>query len=173
MLKIIEKMCDLDSTQLMAVYSESNLENGRWRFPDLPEDEQIRKAESGFLTYLREDFFGQKNAIYAVWEVERQYRSALRIEPYRDGLLLEALETAPAERRKGYAESLVRAVLCYLQQTEFTAVYSHVSKRNVQSLSVHRKCGFRRVSDTAAYIDGTVTNNACTLCYQLADANRN
>ena len=90
------------------------------------------------------------------------YFSALRLEPYEDGLLLEALETAPAHRRKGYAEKLIRAV-----QAEFLQkIYSHVSKKNTASLAVHQKCGFRQVLDYAKYIDGSVVRSAVTLCYR-------
>jgi len=74
-----------------------------------------------------------------------RYVSALRLEPYRDGLLLEALETAPEQRRKGFAAALIRAVQCFLEGK--TKLYSHVDKRNLSSLKVHEKCGFRIVSE--------------------------
>ena len=101
-------------------------------------------------------------SVYAIWVEKDVYVSALRLEPYEDGLLLEALETAPAYRRKGYAEKLMRAV-----QMEFPQkIYSHVSKKNTASLAVHKKCGFRQVLDYAKYIDGSVVRNAVTLCYR-------
>lgn len=92
-----------------------------------------------------------------------EYISALRLEPYKDGLLLEALETAPRHRRKGYGYQLLKAVLNAFPDRK---IYSHVSKRNVPSLAIHEKCGFRKISDAAAYIDGSVNERAVTLCYQ-------
>ena len=100
-------------------------------------------------------------AVYALWVEDGRYRSALRLEPYEDGLLLEALETAPKYRRQGYAEKLMRAV----QEAFPQKIYSHVSKRNKASLAIHEKCGFRQVLDYARYIDGSVAHNAITLCY--------
>ncbi len=167
MLKIIKSMCELNTEQLMAVYTQSNRENGQQRWPDLPAEKQLQRAEDDFLFYLREDFFRQSGAIYAVWTSQAVYQSALRLEPYRDGLLLEALETAPNARRNGYAFSLLSQTLDYLRTTDCKVVYSHVNKRNKASLGVHEKCGFHRIADTAVYIDGTVTQNSCTLCCRL------
>ena len=92
---------------------------------------------------------------------EGKYICALRLEPYCDGLLLEALETAPAYRRRGYAEKLILAAIAHFAGKK---LYSHVSKRNVPSLCVHEKCGFRRILEYAVYIDGSVNQRSCTLC---------
>lgn len=120
------------------------------------------RAEQAFYQYLAEGFFSVPGAVYAIWQEQGVYISALRLEPYEDGLLLEALETAPAQRRQGYAERLIRAV-----QGEFPQkIYSHVSKKNLPSLAVHKKCGFRQVLDYAKYIDGSVARNAVTLVYR-------
>ncbi len=167
MLKLITKLSELDTEQLMKVYFEGNLENGRELFPEENPQTQRHLAEDRFIEYLREDFFQSPNAVYALWAPEGRYVSALRLEPYRDGLLLEALETAPDERRSGYALALTAAVLEHLRASGCRKVYSHVSKRNIPSLKLHEKCGFLRASDSAVYIDGTVTQNSFTLCYDL------
>lgn len=166
-LYVISSMAQLNAEQLMEVYLEGNIENGEVFFPDISREEQIKKAETSFIDYLRQDFFYQKGAAYYVWEAEGTYRSALRLEPYMDGLLLEALETAPDSRRKGYAYSLITAVLSYLKEKNVSVVYSHVGKRNAASLKIHEKCGFYRIKESATYIDGTVTQNSCTMCYYL------
>jgi ribosomal protein S18 acetylase RimI-like enzyme len=85
------------------------------------------------------------------------------LEPYRDGLLVEALETAPGYRRRGYAEALLRQVLGSFAGKK---IYSHVDKTNIPSLRLHEKCGFSRISECAAYIDGSINSRACTLCYE-------
>ena len=163
MLKIVTSLKDLSFSRLMEVYIESNLENGEDQWPELSEDRRLLLAEQGFYDYLRESFFRTPGAIYALWEREGKYVSALRLEPYKDGLLLEALETAPGERRKGYAEALMRAVQ---QRTGGTKLYSHVHKGNVPSLKIHEKCGFLRCMEYAAYIDGSFNQRCCTMLYE-------
>ena len=162
MLVLAKKPHQLDFQKLMEVYREGNRENGAMLYPDLSPDQQMIQAEQSFYQYLAEVFFSVPGAVYAIWVENSTYVSALRLEPYGDGLLLEALETAPAERRKGYAEKLIRAV----QDTFAQKIYSHVSKKNTPSLAVHKKCGFRQVLDYAKYIEGSVVRNALTLCYR-------
>ena len=145
MLKLIYSMAELDSEQLLAVYKEQN-----WN-------------EYEILSYLRENFFRQPGAFYAVWEENATYRAAVRFGPYKDGLLLHSLETAPKERKKGYAYQLVSQVLDYLRSMGHKVVYSHVNKRNKPSLMLHKKCGFEIISDSATYLDGTVTQYSNTL----------
>lgn len=161
MLKIVEKLEQLSFCQLMGVYEESNRLNGQERYGRLPESYQIMEAEQDFYQYLRECFFPTKGAFYALWIVDNIYVSALRLEPYQDGLLLEALETAPFHRQKGYAQSLIQAILAYVGEQR---VYSHVHKENVPSLRAHESCGFHRILDHAIYIDGSIRNTSCTLC---------
>ena len=162
MLKIIGNMADISLPSLMAVYEDSNRENASEFWPNLPEGFALQMAEQEFAQYLREIFFKTKDAVYAVWEADGVYVSALRLEPYRDGLLLEALETAPSERGKGYAQKLVHGVLCRIGDRK---VYSHVGKRNASSLSVHKRCGFQFLEDHAVYIDGSVNHRCVTLLY--------
>ena len=163
MLILAQSIRDLSFSKLMGVYIEGNLENAEEFYPDLTEGQKLMQAEQDFYQYLNEVFFRTSDAVYAIWEEQGTYVSALRLEPYRDGRLLEALETAPPSRRQGYAEKLIRAV-----QDQFPnqRIYSHVSKKNAASLRVHEKCGFRRISEYAAYIDGSVNQRACTLCWE-------
>ena len=48
MLKIAEKLNELDFGQLMAVYEEGNLENGVEFWPDLSQGQQILRVEQDF-----------------------------------------------------------------------------------------------------------------------------
>ena len=163
MLILAQSIRDLSFSNLMGVYIEGNLENAEEFYPDLPEGQKLMQAEQDFYQYLNEVFFRTSGAVYAIWEAQGSYVSVLRLEPYRDGLLLEALETAPPSRRQGYAEKLIRAVQ---EQFSNQRIYSHVSKKNAASLQVHEKCGFRRISEYAVYIDGSVNRRACTLCWE-------
>ena len=162
MLRLADKLNKLNFAQLMEVYAEGNEENGEEMWPELPREQMLLRAEQAFYQYLLEGFFTVPGVVYAIWEENGVYISALRLEPFEDGLLLEALETAPAFRRQGYGEKLIRAV----QEAFSQRIYSHVSKRNIPSLAIHEKCGFRQVLDYAKYIDGSVARNAVTLCYQ-------
>ena len=159
MLLIMKRLEELDFSALMDVYMEGNLEKA-----EEYGDGGLLRAEWEFRDYLREDFFRQRNAFYAVWEEKGKYVSALRLEPHKDGWLLEALETAPDRRRKGYAKMLIGAVLELMGQT---IVYSHVSKRNEASLRTHYACGFRKHLDYVVYLDGSVSRRAVTLKYDI------
>lgn len=167
MLKIARTMNQLNFGALMEVYREGNAENGAEFFPDLPEGLQLIRAEQEFYNYLNECYFDTRGAVYAMWYENDVCVSALRLEPYQDGLLLEALETAPNRRRHGYARALIRAVIAWLGEQGRPRVYSHVSKRNKASLAVHASCGFRKHLDWAVYADGSVMRNSVTLVYDF------
>lgn len=163
MLLVFYKLKDLSFSQLMMVYEEGNRENAEEFWPDMEEGQRMIRAEQEFYQYLREVFFPTEHARYYVWEEKGNYVCALRLEPYRDGMLLEALETHPGYRRMGYAARLIRAVQEVCPDSK---IYSHVSKRNVASLKTHEKCGFRRIAENAVYADGSVTGRSCTLCWE-------
>ena len=163
MLIVAKSMGGLSFSRLMEVYRGSCRENGAEFWPQETPERQIALAEQDFYDYLAGSFFGTEGAVYAIWEESGQYVSALRLEPYRDGLLLEALETAPDHRRRGYAKALLLAVL---ERYPGRKIYSHVGKRNVPSLKTHEACGFRRILEYAVYIDGSVNDRSCTLCHE-------
>lgn len=162
MLLVARKMKELNFPQLMDVYVEGNEENGAAFWPEESPERQLQLAEEDFRSFLVDTFFQTVGAVYCVWQAQGRYTAALRLEPYRDGWLLEGLETAPAQRRKGYAQALMQSVLLL---PEYGKVYSHVAKGNAASLKVHQNCGFQRISEQAVYIDGSVDERCCTLCY--------
>lgn len=165
MLRIYNELQKINFGKLMEVYTQSNLENATELYPEEQSNLAVLCVEQDFLTYLREVFFQTKGAFYAVWEEDGAYISALRMEPYRNGLLLEALETAPQYRQRGYATLLLRSVLKHLRLQDVHKIYSHVNKRNWASLRTHAACGFQRVQEYASYIDGSLRRDSCTLCY--------
>ena len=131
MLLVFDALKQLHFSALMAVYEDGNRENGAQLYPDLPAGQQILRAEQDFYAYLQTGFFTQPGDLYCIWQEDGQYVAALRLQRYGDGLLLEALETHPAYRRRGYAEALIRAVL---DRTRPEKLYSHISHRNSQFL---------------------------------------
>ena len=145
MLKLVYSMNDLDIGQLLQIYEDWNLD------------------ETEYLDYLRNVFFQQRDSFFALWIVDGQYKAALRIEPYNDGLLIASLCTASSERRKGYGYLLVTELIKHLSTLPYKVVYSHIEKRNTPSVELHLKCGFQFYRDYAKYLDGTVTHNSCTM----------
>lgn len=168
MLILAHSLRDLRFGELMMVYTDSNREAASDR-PSLPDAFALQLAEQDMYQYMKDVFFTTSGSLCAIWEEQGRYVSALRLEPYRDGFLLEALETAPDCRKKGYAASLIRAVQRYLTTQGGTKLYSHVDKRNQASLKTHESCGFSVISDRAVYIDGSVDYRCCTMCYEAQD----
>lgn len=143
--------------EMMDIYIEGNVGNGEYFFPEKPKAEQLQLAIQKFRDYLAEDFFPQENAFCALWMEDGQYVSALRLKPGEDGLLLEALETRPDQRKQGCAFKLINAVL---QEIGSQTVYAHVSKRNAASLRTFQKCGFSILRDAN---DGAENHSIRTL----------
>ncbi len=148
MLKIIKTLKELPFSALMEVYREGNLKKG-----------DLLTAEQDFYQYLKEGFFTEPEDCYCLWEKGGTLVSALRLQGYKDGLLLEALETAPEHRRKGHAEALVHSVLAAFADRK---IYVHIEKKNKASALLHEKCGFFKILDYAVYADGSVTRSAVT-----------
>lgn len=166
MLKIHHSLKELNFGKLMQVYEEGNRENAQQQYPAMDENLGVLHAEQDFYAYLRDCFFATEGSWYAVWEENERYICALRMEPYRDGFLLAALETASAYRSMGYAKKLINMVV----RLQDRPIYSHVSKRNPASLHVHLACGFEVIEDRAQYVDGSVSFGAYTLCRKLWQA---
>ena len=149
MLLRIVKYCDLDERKLMDVYSESNYENTDYFFPgETDKTAAVRKVEAGFLNYLKEDFFNMTDAAYWILEINGVWVSALRTCRVQKRLYyLEALETSPDHRRKGYGAILLSGVADSLKKDGPFRLCSCVSKRNIASLRTHEKSGFQIVSE--------------------------
>lgn len=99
----------LDERKLMDVYAESNLENTDFFCPEEPDKEAaVRMVESGFLDFLKNEFFKEPEAICWVLEEDGVWVSALRTCKIPEGpYYLEALETRPDRRRQGYGVRLL------------------------------------------------------------------
>lgn len=148
MLIRITEYGDLDKRKLMDIYSESNYENTDYFFPEEPDKEKaVRQVEAGFLDFLKNDFFSKPEAAVWVYEENGTWFSALRTCRVSDVYYLEALETRPDQRRKGYAALLLSAVADAMKKEGPFRLYDCVSKRNTASLKTHEKCGFRIVSE--------------------------
>ena len=164
MLEIISSLNQLHFGELMSVYEESNRENGAERYPKLSANLQFLEAEQDFYAYLK-CFFQQDDSFYVFWRNKGVLVAALRIEPYQDGWLLAALETRPDQRRCGFAKSMIRELLCYMESTNRLPLYSHIAKNNFPSQKVHISCGFQEVLPYSIYADGRINDFCATYCY--------
>lgn len=160
MLNIYRKLDGLRFGELMLVYGESNRQNALDKYPRMDKNVGLITVEQDFYSYLHNVFFKTEGAFYAILEEDGIYICALRMEPYRDGLLLAALETRPQYRGKGYARKLILSVLSQVSGK----VYSHVDKQNSPSLAVHYACGFEKIGDGAVYLDGSSAPWCITFC---------
>ncbi len=163
MLMIADALRKLDFSKLMEVYAESNGENGAEFYPHLPAGQQLLQAEQDFYQYLRTGFFDRAGDRYCIWEENGKYICALRLQCYQDGLLLEALETHPDHRKKGYAKKLICTAL---DTVETDKIYVHISHRNAASIAVHTACGFQKILDYSVYADGSVNRHCQTYLYE-------
>lgn len=152
MLKVFNKLNDKEFAALMKVYIEGNEDNAAYFYPDKPLCEGVRLAEADFKRYL-DCFFAKDGSRYFLLEENGEFISALRIRSFEDFYYLEALETAPIHRRKGYAVSLITQVCGYLAEEtgKEIVIRDCVSKNNQASLAAHKKAGF--VIETEQGID--------------------
>ena len=148
-LHVFTEYTALDGPRLMEVYAESNYENTDYFFPDMTDKAlAVKKVEEGFLTFLRDEFYAGPGPAYCVWEEAGEWVSALRLNELQPGLYyLEALETRPGYRRRGYAARLLQAVIAHLKDRGPVRICDCVSKGNEPSIRTHLVCGFSIVSE--------------------------
>lgn len=165
MFQILTSPSQLNYEKIMQVYQQSIQQSGVENYPDLEDNRQLLEAEQDFYLYLN-TFLRQKDSFCAVWVEEGSYISALRIEPYRDGVLIAGLETAPTRRKMGYAKKLLSATVQYLDGKNIPKIYSHIHKNNIASVKTHISCGFVCAFDYAAFVDGSVDYQSRTYIKQ-------
>ena len=159
---------DLDARKLMDIYSESNYKNTDYFYTHIRDtNEAIRKVEENFLDYLKERFFKLDEPVYWVLEKDGMWVSALRVSKIQTALYyLEALETRPDKREKGYATLLLSGVVDSLKKRGPFLLCDCVSKQNSASLHVHQRCGFQIVSDEGYnYLNEKASNHHFGLQY--------
>ena len=164
MVTYIQKIRDCDISALFSVYSQSLEEARTLHYLRLDANEGFLLASQDYYQYLSRVFFRTSGAILAVYSHNGKYVSALRLEPYQDGYLMNALETAPDCRGKGYGKHLVKEVITYCRAVGIQVLYSHVHKQNAVSKRLHIAAGFTVLSSNATLLDGTFSTQYETLC---------
>lgn len=105
----------LDERKLMDVYAESNLENTDFFCPEEPDKEAaVRMVESGFLDFLKNEFFKEPEAICWALEEDGVWVSALRIcripegpyywRPWRRARTGDGRDTASGSFRRSWTQ---------------------------------------------------------------------
>ena len=158
MIHRITKIEQIEPAKLMGIYQESNQENISYFYPDEPDQKKaLRKVEEGFLQYIEKDFLSADGNAYWVLEKENKWVSAVRLNCLSPGsYYLEALETHPDYRNRGYACELLNSLVKELKKDGPFEVMDCVSKKNEASIRTHLKCGFQIVSECGIdYLSGS------------------
>lgn len=144
MLHRITSFAGVNGRKLMDLYREGNLENAAYFHPDAPDKAlALQEQEEDFLRFIQTDFFQKKGNEYWVLEEENTWVSALRLyQISEERYYIEALETHPEFRRRGYAEHLLNSVTEELKRRGPFQLWDCVGKRNEASIRTHLKCGF-------------------------------
>lgn len=140
----IKSYVAVNERKLMDIYYEDNYVEAQRSYPDMEKEESIPLVEQDYLLYLRNDFFLRGNtSIWVLVDEEDNWVSALRLHNVDNKTYyMEALETHPYFRRRGYATKLVRSVIKELGRKGEFRLFSNVGKTNIASMETHKKCGF-------------------------------
>ena len=139
----------VNGRKLMDVYRDSNIENTGYFYPDVPDkDEALQKVECDYLNYIENDFLADSKNRYMILEHDGIWVCALRLYCVDERLyFIEALETRPEYRRKGYGAQLLAGVTDLLKRQGAYTIRDCVDKKNTASLLTHQKVGFVICSD--------------------------
>ena len=121
--------------RLLALYSESM--NHMLKF--YSNKDKMITAYTSFC----ENFIKSPNHCILVEEVSGVWVSALRaLETEQEKWFIEAVETKPDQRGKGYGKALLQHTIQYLQERNMKEVTCTIASKNVISQELHKKCGF-------------------------------
>ena len=135
MLNIVTQIDENTINRLLSVYSES-MQDMRKNFAS---DAEMCAAYAAFLR----DFVKNPKQLVIVETSDDEWVSALRaIETMEGHWFLEAVETKPEERKKGFGKALLCHTMDYLKNIGMTELTCTISKNNVKSQALHGKCGF-------------------------------
>lgn len=165
----IREFSQIDGRKLMDLYGEDNAENVEYFYPDAADTTAaLAKLEADHLAYIRDGFLQDQANRYMVLAEDGAWVSALRLYGLGAGeYYIEALETHPAWRRRGYGAALLNMVLDRLRADGPFRVRDCVNKKNTASLRTHEKCGFT-AADTVGrdLLDGSVDEQSYTMEYR-------
>jgi predicted GNAT family acetyltransferase len=131
----------LSFDELMEVYAESNEDNTRFLYLELPMEKRLAAVRQGFKDYLVSFFEHPNNRCFILFAHDLAV-SALRIkETEHDQFLIEGLETRKDMRGQGLATLLLQTSIDHVLAIHPNAFFeSHAS--NLASVKIHRNVGF-------------------------------
>ena len=122
-------------SRLLSVYSES-MNEMKIHFAN---DAEMCETYASFLR----DFVKNPKQLILVEASDHEWVSALRaIETIEGHWFLEAVETKPEERKKGFGKDLLSHTIDYLKNIGMKELTCTISKNNFKSQALHEKCGF-------------------------------
>lgn len=138
----------VDAEQFLNIYKESSADNAQKWFPELEKAEALKEYENGFLGFMKNDFFSGGGLLFIIADCGC-YVSALRLyEKAPAEYYLEALETNPDCRKKGYGREVLLQLQRYLKNHSKSYILTaHVEKTNIPSLKAHKSAGFEITAD--------------------------
>ena len=171
MFSVYSSSIDLCYEQLNQVYRESSLENAASWYPEMSPADALRKYEQGHQDYLEQEFFPHGGMLMVL--SQEQYVSALRLYPQEpERFYMEALETRPDARNRGFSKLLLHEMMLYLNERSCVcSVRSHVSKRNLPSLRAHASVGFHAEADYVME-DGVRDGSRLSLVWENSQISR-
>lgn len=159
MIIIADQIRKLNFDMLAALQAQHLESVCKKNYRHLSEHEGMNCAKEDYYEYLRDVFFSRIHGKIYIYEENGCYICGACFEPYRDGLLLNSLVTLKDHRRKGYAERLLSCVLGHLCHEP---VYVHIYEKNIASLRLHEKLGFKCLHAYAHMLDGAVRSDYFT-----------
>ena len=118
-----------------------------------------------YASFLR-DFVKNPKQLILVEATDDEWVSALRaIETIEGHWFLEAVETKPEERKKGFGNDLLVHTIDYLKNIGMRELTCTISKNNLKSQALHRKCGFNPTNEPPLNCWGELEEG--TILYRL------
>ena len=140
MINIVTQIDENAISRLLSVYSES-MDDLKINFTN---DDEMHLAYASFLR----DFVKDPKQLIVVETFHDDWVSALRaIEATEGHWFLEAVETKPDERKKGFGKNLLCHTINHLKKHGMKELTCTIGKNNYKLQALHRKCGFIPTND--------------------------
>lgn len=118
-------------TLVHEIYIEGCMENAREKYPDVTDLTTATNRKRIPLSAFCRIFFTLPENTYYVLEKDNMPVSAARLSKINDFYYLEALETPPQYRKKGYASELLNEMITHLHQQGSVDIRDCVSKNQI------------------------------------------
>lgn len=141
---------------LLCVYAQTTEEIYKKKYEGRYGSDKYARAAlaQDYSDFIAEFITQNDRYIFAVKENET-YAAVLRIIQMSEfGWYIEAMETAPQYRRKGFARYLLKQTLRCMRNLGAKTIISVIGNDNLASLALHISCGFTDTGKTPKDIEG-------------------